>query len=178
MQPVSEKIGRNTFKKATSEYITNFLTFKILNKKKKFEAFPISYYSIDGEKTAKGVGPSSRSCSHFLGGARVLVKAAVCCLAPGLWNEMRRTPEAFQCDWRRSTQWWVFGEVFFFPFGPSKTRKVGNKVGGVFFFFLGKRGGGKKVEQAEKVKKKVENLEMLPALMVSNKHSTNRYENS
>ena len=76
----------------------------------------------------------------FLGGARVLVKAAVCYWAPGLWNEMRRTPEAFQYDWRRSTQCFFFGKVSFFPFGPSKTRKVGTKVG--VFFFFGKKGGG------------------------------------
>ena len=33
----------------------------------------------------------------------MLVKAAVCCWALGLWNEMRRTPEALQYDWRRLT---------------------------------------------------------------------------
>lgn len=70
---------------------------------------------------------------------------------------------------------YFWGGFLFSLLGHQKKERWETK-GGVFFFFLGKR-GGEKVEQVEKVEQKVENLEMLPALMVSNKHSTNRYEN-
>lgn len=74
----------------------------------------------------------------------MLVKAAVCCWAPGLWNEMRRTPEAFQYDWRRfSPNGGLFlGKVFFFPvWGHQTQERWEQKLG--CSFFLGENRGGK-----------------------------------
>lgn len=138
-------------KKATSENITNFLTFKILNKKKKFEAFPISYYSIDGEKTAFMAGPILEILLSFFGRRPGARKGGGVLLGTGPLERDEENTRSFSVRLEAVfPQWWViFGEGFLFSrLGSSNTRKVGTKVG--VFFFFGENRGGKKWNKPKK----------------------------
>ena len=119
----------------------NFLKFKILNKKKKFEALPNTYINWRGKNAFKA-GAHPPDVAGFFGRRPGARKGGGVLLGTGPLERDEENTRSFSVRLEAfDPMFFFFGKVSFFPFGPSKTRKVGTKVG--VFFFFGKKGGGK-----------------------------------